>query len=132
MNVFCYGAWLAQLDGQVAAGQLLRLHLYQNDYFPDVADTIANYTEATFSGYTGSQLLAWSPAFINGVNAGEIDAAVLSWSHNGGSTANTVYGIYVTDSAGNLTYAERFPAPLLVSSIGDTIAYSARTTVIDQ
>ena len=86
---------------------------------------------------TATPVLAYSE-FLQRIDRGqvkEIRAAAdgsLVLTLADGSTANTVYGIYVTDSAGNLTYAERFPAPLLVSSIGDTIAYSARTTVIDQ
>jgi hypothetical protein len=132
MNIFCEGAWLKIWDTTVAANLLYRIRLFKNNRVPAFSDTIADYVEADFSGYTGGTALAWGAAFINGASQGEIDASQISWTHTGGATANLIYGIYVTDVTGALMYAERFPAPSSMSSIGDNITYNPIATVIDQ
>lgn len=132
MNVFCEAAWLRFWDALVADNQLQKIRLFKNNHTPVFTDTVADYTEANFSGYVGPTSVVWGAAFVNGANQGEIDAAELTWTHSGGGTANTVYGIYVTDSAGNLCYAERFDAPVSMGSAGDKIRYTPIATLIDQ
>lgn len=132
MNTFCEGGWLKIWDSAVAAGKLARLHLFKNNHTPLYTDTAADYTEADFSGYGAYQALAWGSAFVNGSNEGEIDATALTWTHNGGGTANTVYGVYITDGANALMYAERFAAPVSMSANGDKITYTAKSTMINQ
>jgi len=124
--------WLGLLNLWAASPLLFRLRLYQNNQFPDPTDTAAAYIEATFSGYPGPVPPVFGSAFINGAGQGEIAATTLTFVHNGGPTANTVYGIFVTDSGGGLVYAERFGAPVLMASATDFILYTPRITVIDQ
>ncbi len=106
------------------------LRLFKNDHDPVVTDTNANYTQADFSGYASANLGTWNAAFVNGDGKGEIDADAKTFSHNGGATANTVYGVYVTDEADNVVYAERFDAPRVMDSLGDSITYTARVTAV--
>lgn len=126
MNVFCQTGWKAILDHAVSDNLLKRIRLFKNNHTPVNGDTAAAYTEADFSGYSGFQALTWAAAVINGSVQGEIDATQVTWTHNGGATSNTVYGIYVTDAADVLTYAERFPAPVTMASNGDAIPYTAQ------
>jgi len=132
MNIFSSSAWLEFWNTMVSANLLTTISLFKNDHVPAFTDTIADYTPADFSGYVGPTALAWGSAFVNGSDQGEIDALPVTWTHTGGATANTIYGIYVLSSAGDLIYAERFPAPLAITSIGDSITYVAKATVIDQ
>jgi len=131
MNVFCELGWQSIWNDFVAAQRLKTIKLFQNNYVPLLTDVVAAYTEATFSGYA-SQTLAWGSAFINGSIQAEIDATPLTFTRSAGATSNTIYGIYVIDNAGVLTYAERFPAPVSMSSAGDAITYTPKATLINQ
>jgi len=111
-----------------AATVLTSLKLFQNNHVPAVTDVNANYTEATFSGYLAMALGVWNLAFINPSGKGEIDANPQAFSHNGGGVANSIYGVYVVDATGNVMYAERFPAPVLMAALGDSITYTPRLT----
>jgi len=132
MIVVVENGWLGMLDAWVASGRLSQIRLFQNNYFPDPTDTIAAYIEATFSGYPGGTVLAFGAAFINGAGQGEVASMPVTWNHDGGPTANTIYGVYVTDTLGDLVYAERFGAPITMSVATDVIIYTPRATVFDQ
>jgi len=132
MNIFVELGWLAILDAAVDAGVLTRIRLFQNNAVPAYTDTFADYVEADFSGYFGYTALAFGASFVNDANQGEIDSPPITWTHDGGGTSNTIYGIYVTNDADTLIYAERFPAPVVMHSLGDSIPYTPSVTVIDQ
>ena len=132
MNKFCGQGWQAFLNAAVDKGLVAKIRLFQNDWIPTDTDTEADYIEADFSGYFGPTALTWGLAFVNSSNQGEIDAAQVTWVHDGGSPSNTVYGVYVTDSFDKLTYAERFPAPLVFANLGDQLQYNPAATLIDQ
>jgi hypothetical protein len=117
-----------RLDGQT----LFELHLFQNDHVPVVTDGDLSFTVATFSGYVPILLGPWSAAFINGLGKGEIDAGPAVFAHNGGATANIIYGAFVVDAAGHVVYAERFPAPQVMSAMPDTITYTPVVTAVSQ
>jgi hypothetical protein len=108
------------------------LKLFQNDTVPAYTDTVADYVEADFSGYIAGTAITWGVPIINGSNQGELNGTQINFTHNGGSTANTIYGIFVVDGSGDLLYAERFPAPIAMGSGGDTIPYVPRFTLINQ
>jgi len=131
-NVFVEGGWTRIWDAATAASKLARIRLFKNNKTPAYTDVYADYTDADFSGYTGYAALVWGASFINGSNQGEIDATPVTWTHNGGGTSNTIYGIFVTDGANNLIYAERFPAPVSMSANGDSITYTPSATMINQ
>jgi hypothetical protein len=97
---------------------------------PAVGDVNANYTEATFDGYASVALGTWNAAFLNGSNQGEIDANPATFTKTAGATTNTVYGAYVTNNAGDVVYAEKFTAPVVMGSTGDSFTYTARFTAI--
>src|SRR5437867_487466 len=99
---------------RLTGNDLTTLKLFQHNHDPLVTDVDANYTEATFSGYVPKALGTWNAAYVNPSGQGEIDANVQVFSHNGGPAANNVYGAYVDNGAGNVVYAERFPAPVLM------------------
>ncbi len=115
-----------RLDGNC----LKTLRLFKNDHVPAVTDTNANYTEANFSGYATFALGNWAAGFVNSDGKGEIDATPHTFAHNGGAVANTVYGVYVTNNAGDVVYAERFDAPRVLSAATDSIDYTAKITAV--
>lgn len=131
MNIFCENGWIEILTA-ASFMTTWKLHLFQNDHVPTLFDTDADYVEADFSGYVGNVTVVWGMPFVNGSNQGELDSSQFNFTHNGGSTDNTIYGIYVTDLAGLLLFAERFDAPVLMNAAGSTIAYTPKFTMINQ
>jgi hypothetical protein len=109
---------------QVAANNLLDgyvLRLYQNNYTPVEASVLANFTEATFSGYASNASVNFGSASEVANKAQVTDAAARVFTHNGGATANTVYGYYYA-TALKVILAERFAAPVSMATAGDNIS----------
>jgi hypothetical protein len=102
----------------------LRVSLYKNDRTPKWSDTLAMYTLADFSGYSGFiAITGWSPPAMLGERA-KITAAACNWAHNGGPTDNFIYGVVVTDNAGGFVWAERFSgAPITVTPATPNVGY---------
>lgn len=108
----------------------LTLRLYQNNHTPVDTDTAANYTEATFSGYSAIALGSWSNAFLNSDNYGETDETTRVFTCTVAAPANTIYGYYITDGSGNLIWAEINPAgSFLINTIGQTYTVLPRWTL---
>lgn len=130
MNVLCENGWLEMLNAfrEVA----VRIRLFVNDHEPDYLDSVGAYVQASWSGYPGFKSLVWGNPFINESAEGQVNAAQLLWQHDGGGIGELVYGIYVTDAADVLLWAERFDAPVSMTTAADTIAYQPRLTVINQ
>jgi len=112
---------------QVALGTLLNkttpvnavLRLYQNNKTPAYADTVAGYTEATFTGYAAATLTgaSWT---ISGTNPASATYAQQSFASTANQSSQTIYGYYLTVS-GNLIAAELFASPVTIQYNGDTI-----------
>lgn len=106
------------------------MHLFQNDFAPNVAMVLADLTEATFSGYAAAAGLAWGAPFINADGRAETDLPSQQFQHDGGAVANLVYGYYLTNAAGTVLYgAERFAdAPIAMSFATNAIVVLSRLT----
>jgi hypothetical protein len=71
--------------------------LYRVDIVPTFATVLGDITEANFSGYVKKVLNSWSPQVILGIRAYTENDPV-NFTHNGGATANSIFGYYVVDS----------------------------------
>ena len=118
--VLCNGGELIALKALVnntAQSTDLTLCLYQSNTTPAEADTLATYTEATFTGYSSKSLAgaSWNVA------ANPITYAQQTFTSTAGSQSQSVYGYYVKAGA-NLIYAERFSdGPYSITNNGDVI-----------
>lgn len=78
----------------------LTLHLYQNDYSPDVLSVVGDFDECDFPGYTAQSLNDFGDPYINADDEAESDSSVHTWVCTdvpaGGS--QRVYGWYTTDA----------------------------------
>lgn len=96
--------------------------LFQTALAPAVGDTFALYNanKATYSGYA-----ALNPAWAAAVAAapdGRITAPPVTFQHNGGGTANTVYGYYIYHATQNkVLFAESFATPKTMATAADRI-----------
>lgn len=133
MLVACRDFLIALLDADVSMFNDMTLRLYQNDYTPLDTSDVSDFTEATFSGYAAIATNAWGGAFLNASNITEIDETLRTFTHNGGGTNNNIYGYYLTDAGGNLTYAERYSgAPVAMDANGKTFSVVPRFTTQNQ
>jgi hypothetical protein len=95
------------------------LRLFVNNYQPTAADTVADYTEATFPGYAAQLIPLWEAPITNGGQASSYAPTVYFVLTGGGGPFN-IYGYFVTDQNGNLAWAQRDPAaPVPVVNVGD-------------
>ncbi len=123
--IVVYGGLQAALAVQTADNTgAARIGLYQNDWEPQVNQTIAAVVPATFSGYAGLQALSgWTPPVLDG-NAAYSSADEVLWAHDGGAPGNWIFGIYVVDGLGNLRWAERvWPEPIPMIDFGNFARY---------
>lgn len=99
----------------------VRLRLYKNNYTPVAGSVYSDFTSADFSGYAQETPSFGAATLVNG--KGTItDSAARDFEHNGGGTANTIYGYYVVESVANkILWAERFGSPVLLTVAGDKV-----------
>lgn len=104
------------------------LKLYKNNYTPAQGTLLADFTEATFTGYTGVTFArsAWASATANPVsNKGETSANQVSWTAGSGET---LYGYYVESDTGDLLWAELFNSSKAIQS-GDVLNITLNFTL---
>lgn len=82
------------------------LKLYSNNYSPSATTVLSDFTEATFSGYTGYTFTrsSWDAATSVG-GQGSSSRTAVSWTTG---SAETIYGYYVVTDTGSLLWAELF------------------------
>lgn len=117
-------------DGELKMLDILRtqinsdaweIHLFQNNHTPAEDDTAADYTEATFSGYSEQTVDDFgAPSLVSG--EAQVAASLNTWTHNGGAVGNDIYGYYITHSvSGDLMWAERDPnGPITIDTLNQT------------
>jgi len=103
--------------------------LFKNDFTPDADSVEADFTEADFSGYS-SQNPTWNIVKNPTDERFEHERGVAKFVHDGGATANTIYGWYAIDTKAmdvngteitDVVAHERFAAPIVMSEDSDTI-----------
>lgn len=107
-----------------SAGVVIRL--FSNNHTPVIGDTVAAYTEATFSGYSSQTVGAWGGAVFSSSKARSTATTPRTFTNSTGAVGNTIYGYYVTDAGGSdLVFAHRpdnGPFDLLTAGKSMTVA----------
>lgn len=93
------------------------LKLFINNYAPQRGDTAANYTEASFGGYTAVALSQWGAAALTADFHALLTEIARTFIVTGPPFTQTVYGYFVVDGAGNLQWAEQAPTPLAMNAL---------------
>lgn len=107
----------------------VRLRLFQNNITPDQDSVYATFTIATFSGYADTTPAMGAASTVS--HKGKIvDGSARNFTHNGGGTANTIYGYYVVDTGtSKVLWAERFSSSQSMAANGDNIAITLAFTL---
>jgi len=104
-----------KLDNYLSVGAELRL--FQNDFTPDPASELTDFTEATFGGYAPIDLAAeWNAVFkvIDGKYQADTNAQEFECT---GSPGQTVYGWFVVQASpsDHVRISGRFVSPIVVT-----------------
>jgi hypothetical protein len=122
-ELYILAAWIS---GLTPAN--LKMYLYQNNMTPDQDTVLADFTEATFSGYASQTMSLGTPTEVSH-KAKTVATSPQVFTHNGGGTSNTIYGYFVKDSVtGNLAWAERFGSSQIMTNNGDSISVPGQLT----
>lgn len=97
------------------------VQLYKNDVVPTPGVILADLTEADFSGYAEIEVAALLAAYLDPEGGASAQIPTVQFQHNGGATANTVYGFMVTTAGGALRLVGYFDAPIPMVASGDAI-----------
>lgn len=125
--------FLEYLRTNLFNGGNVNLRLFKNNHTPSETDDDSDYTEADFDGYSAMSLTSWTPAYLNGSNEAEIDEINRTFTQTGTGTTNDIYGYYVTNTSGDVVYAERDPAgPVAMNATGKTLTIYSRFTLREQ
>ncbi len=106
--MICQNGLFKFLTNKLAAIDPTNAHvrLFSNNYVPAIGDTVANYTEASYSGYAAQSIGLIPGLTWDSVNSRYLAIwSALSFVGTGGSPQN-VYGYYVTAADGTLLWAE--------------------------
>jgi len=123
--VYTYEAKEKSLNDLLSTLQTFQMRLFQNDFTPDNDSVDADFDQCDFSGY--NQIgPTWGAVLPDGDGNAATIALVCVFAHDGGGTANDVYGWYLIGDEGGPTivlYAERFgDAPRVMDTLGDVIS----------
>lgn len=103
----------------------LTLRLFTNDITPTDAFVQSDFTEAAGGGYTAIPLSSDAIVSVVGTAPNAIAQAAytqVSFNFTGALTTNgSVYGYYVTNTAGQVIFAERATAPYIPANNGDAL-----------
>lgn len=109
-------ARLQAVEAVTPSGQMLanaHVHLFQNNISPDKNTPLSSLVEADFVGYNDVAVGVWGNAYVDPFGVVSVQAPDIQFQPTNGSVGNTIYGWYLTDSAGAiLLAAEKFDAPV--------------------
>jgi hypothetical protein len=118
---------LAALEELASAGNLFDgaiVRLFQNDVTPDRDTVIGDLTAADFTGYADSAAVTWATPFLDSNGDAILPGDLKEFMAGSPVTvSNTIYGYAIVNTGATvLLWAERFDAPVIVSTAGKTIA----------
>src|SRR5262245_30604825 len=103
---------LVIVDNMHAVGGPLagnKVDIYKNDYVPTSTSIASAFTPCDFVGYAQSAVIVWLPAFLNTLEqAVTVSQTVVTFRPTDSTKPQVAFGYYITDTAGNLVFAERF------------------------
>lgn len=119
-------ARLATVAALIAEDGLLdgaKVILFQNDFFPDEFTTLAQLTEATFTGYARSAAVVWGTPYVTAGTLAAVTPPSVQFNSTGTTVTNIIYGWAVIhdDTVDTLQYAQRLDEPVSMDGVGNAI-----------
>lgn len=116
-------AWMRNLN----TGVTFRYHLFSNNVTVSDATVLADFTESAFPGYATHDIASagWGSPTDDGTCSTSAAADITTTST--GTSGETCYGYYVTDTAdGAYIFGENFATPVSMALASTTITISPR------
>lgn len=110
------------------------LHLFKNNFTPTNISTIADFTEADYTGYAASTVAAWIAVAWQSQGAAVAYAAGShTFQPSGTTVGNVIYGYYLAsgDMTPHLIGAELLSVPFSLASPLDQLVISPVLSVAD-
>ena len=120
---------VVMLTDALANDNAWSVKLFQNDHTPSDSDTDSDYTEADFGGYSAGSLSKDGGVGTDGAGKAAQDYDPITWTHDGSSSDQDVYGWYIEDSGGTLVCASRFDAAPVTMGTGGTLEINVPITL---
>jgi hypothetical protein len=99
------------------------MHLAAAAFAPGPALNPGTLTEATFDGYAAQPAAGFgTPHLVANGNVIMDFTPAYTWTPTGSTTANTIFGWWVMDHAGNLVSSGLLPTPVLLHGAGTTLS----------
>lgn len=104
------------------------LHLFSNNHTPTDTDTVGSYTEATFTGYSYSNV-TWGSVTV--ANPATVTGTAIVFTSSADQTPEVIYGAYLQESGttGHLCGAVLFTSPITIQYNGDSITVTPTLTM---
>jgi hypothetical protein len=98
------------------------IHLYQNNVVLGNGILLANFTEVVTAGYAAhSQASGSLGAITYNDGVAEANEPNITWTFTNPSTAQTIYGMYILDTSGNLLWAASFDVAYVLGTTGGSL-----------
>jgi hypothetical protein len=115
-------ALMAAVKAYLVTAPGYTVKLFQNNMNPNPQSVLADFTEATFDGYTAITLTALVGPDRD-VTGGFRLYNQLGWQQSGSVTPNVIYGFYVVDHTAALIAAYRFAAPVAMNDQYSSLSF---------
>jgi hypothetical protein len=128
-NVITFDGCIKDINQLILADATTwRIALFTNNRILTQADTPADFTEPTFTGYSQQAISGWNPAaYFGGTDVHNTATAYNTWQPTAStSLPQTVYGIYITDGGTDLLAVEKFGASFDFVDSGSILRYLPR------
>lgn len=110
------------LDNFIQGAKPITAHLYVNNHEPEDADSLGDYVEATFGGYTPRPVGTWNAPLQREEGVVTVNAVGVQFTYDGTGASPKVFGAYFTDYLGQLLWVQELTnPPRYLLKNGDTI-----------
>lgn len=117
---------LSAIAELIATGNLFagtKVILYQNNIMLSDFTTLADLTEATFTGYARSAAITWGTPYVNPSQQATSTGASIQFSCTGTAVTQLVYGwaLIIDSTVDVLMVAEAFAEPVSMDGVGAAV-----------
>lgn len=111
-----------------SAGSVIKLFQGGGAVTIDATTTLATLdaAEADYSGYSAIAKTDWTTVTTDGGGNAFTQCSSANFQHDGGGTANDIYGWYLVDYFGGFVCCEEFGAPVTMNDNTDIITISPK------
>lgn len=105
------------------------MKLFKNNVALSPDMVVGAFEEADFAGYAVPTEVVWGTPYIDDDNNAVMVGDQKTFVATGDTPVNTIYGYYITTTAGVLKYAERLETPVVIAATGEGLTVVPKITL---